>query len=87
MEIANEVECKDALSYALSMGITLGDQINTLITGSWDHVPMGCSYQANGDGAFHFNLRDESELEMEELEDTPSGFQDGTFKMICRRGK
>jgi len=85
-EINSEAECRDALRFALAMGITLGDR-DQLITGSWDHVPMGCSYQANGDGAFHFNLKDESELEMEELEDTPSGFQDGTFKMICRRGR
>ena len=66
------------------MGINPG---RPLQTGDWDELPMGCSYQADGDGAFHFNTRDESDLEMEEDEVTPGRFHDGEFKMICRQGK
>ena len=72
----NEVDCRDALSYALSMGITLGTR-DKLITGSWDHVPSGCSYEAGKDGAFHFNRKTVSNA---------VNFMDGTFKMICRQG-
>ena len=66
------------------MGINPG---RPLQTEEWDEKPMGCSYEAGGDGAFHFNTRDESDWEMEEDEVTPGRFQDGEFKMICRQGK
>ena len=76
-EITNEVECKDALRYASSLGITLGNR-NTLVEGSWNHVPRQCSYQANGDQAFHFN-RNETK--------NASGFLNGGYRMICKKGK
>ena len=76
-EIITEDECKDALKYAPSLGISLGDR-DTLQTGSWDHVPHQCSYQANGDQAFHFNLKETVNA---------SHFINGGYKMICKKGK
>jgi len=85
MEISNEGECRDAVRYALSMNITLGERKSlrgilekTLITGSWDHIPSGCSYDASGNGTLYFNQKEVTNA---------AGFMDGTYKMICKREK
>ena len=72
-EITDAEDCRDALSYAAALGITLGSR-NTLVgPGNWSNVPKGCSYQATGDQAFHFNEKD--------------GKNNGGYRMICKRGK
>ena len=75
-EITTEDECRNALGYASSIGITLGSR-NTLQAGSWGHVPYQCSYQAGGDQAFHFNRRETSNVD---------SFLTGGYKMICKQG-
>ena len=75
-EITTEDECRSALKYASSIGITLQERKN-LKTGSWDHVPYQCSYQAGGDQAFHFNHKEPSNGDQ---------FLDGFYKMICKQG-
>ena len=75
-EITTEDECRSALKYASSIGITLQNR-RTLKTGSWSHVPYQCSYQAGGDQAFHFNRKETNNVDY---------FLDGMFKMICKKG-
>ena len=73
-EITDANDCRDAVRYAVALGITLESR-NTLVgPGDWSHVPSGCSYQANGDQAFHFNRKDSSD-----------GLQ--KYRMICKKGK
>ena len=76
MEITTEDECRDALGYAASLGITLGSR-KTVVAGSWNNLPYQCSYQAIGDQAFHFNRKP-----------TRNGkdFFTGAYKMICKQG-
>ena len=71
-EITEAKDCTHALGFAEALSITL-EARNTLVSGSWDHVPSGCSYQAVGDQAFHFNEN--------------NGNNDGTYYMICKQGK
>ena len=71
-QITDAEDCRDAVSYASALSITLGSR-NTLISGYWGHVPKGCSYLAGHDHAFHFNTND--------------GINDGGYRMICKRGK
>ena len=53
-EITEVDDCRDAVGYASALGITL--RARTFAgPGNWGHVPSGCSYQAVGDQAFHFN--------------------------------
>ena len=53
-EITEADDCRDAVGYASALGITL--RARTFAgPGNWGHVPSGCSYQAVGDQAFHFN--------------------------------
>ena len=75
-EITTEDECRSALSYASSIGITLQLR-KDLKTSSWSHVPYQCSYQAGGDQAFHFNHQETSNVD---------NFLDGYYKMICKKG-
>ena len=88
MEIASKAECGDATIQItireILSGIITKENLRTpdrqkLLTGSWKHVPSGCSYQAIGDGAIHFNQDPHEALDA-------AGFADGTFKMICRQG-
>ena len=72
-EITEAEDCIDALRFAGALGITLQAR-NNLVSGNWNHVPSGCSYQAVGDQAFHFNLNDSS-----------NGLHQ--YKMICKQGK
>ena len=83
-EIISESTCEDALQYAPLLGITLNNRY-TLIKGSLTNipgyrhiVPYQCSYQSNGDQAFHFNSQETSDA---------TGFNAGWYKMICRTGK
>ena len=72
-QITDAEDCRDAVSYASALSITLGSR-NTLVgPGDWGHVPKGCSYLAGHDHAFHFNTKD--------------GINDGGYRMICKRGK
>ena len=86
MDIASEAECRDAnqqiIIREILSGIITQENRRTperegLLTGSWNHVPSGCSYQAIGDGALHFNRKPVSDA---------VNFVDGTFKMVCRQG-
>ena len=70
-EITTFDECKDALSFATPLGITLGARNNVVGPGNWGHVPIGCSYQATGDQAYHFNQRDGNI---------------GGYRLICKQG-
>ena len=55
-EITEVDDCRDAVGYASALGITL--RARTFAgPGNWGHVPSGCSYQAVGDQAFHFNQK------------------------------
>ena len=73
-EITDAEDCREAVSYAAALRITLGSR-NTLIgPGTWAWVPKGCSYEAVGDQAFHFNEKDSS-----------NGLDH--YRMICKRGK
>ena len=72
-DITEAEDCRDALGFATALGITL-EARNTLVSGSWDHVPSGCSYVAAGDQAFHFNERNNRN-------------GDGRFYRICKQGK
>ena len=76
-EITTEEECKNALAEVYLLGISLGSRKN-LVSGSWNHVPYQCSYQANGDKAFHFNQKEVSDVKE---------FKNGMYKMICRKGE
>ena len=75
-EITTEEECKNAMKEVYLLGITLGSRKN-LVVGSWNHVPYQCSFQSNGDQAFHFNQKEVSDVKE---------FQNGMYKMICRKG-
>ena len=72
-EITTAEECRDALGFAAALGITL-EARNHLVSGSWDYVPGGCSYQAIGDQAFHFNQNNGN-----------AGLHQ--YNMICKQGK
>ena len=72
-EITEADDCRDALGFATELGITLQAR-NTLVSGNWNHVPSGCSYQAVGDQAFHFNNNDST-----------NGLHE--YNMICKQGK
>jgi hypothetical protein len=48
-----EAECLAAAQNALPADVTQGR--TTLQSGSWSHVPAGCSVQSGGDWAAHFN--------------------------------
>ena len=76
-EITTEEECDRALKRATDLEINLQDR-NHLVTGKWGHVPHQCSYQHNGDQAFHFNNRQTKNA---------SGFVNGAYHMICKKGK
>ena len=72
-EITAAEECREALGFAAALGITL-EARNHLVSGSWDYVPGGCSYQAIGDQAFHFNQNNGN-----------AGLHQ--YNMICKQGK
>ena len=73
-EITEVDDCRDAVGYAAALGITLGNRKTLVGPGKWGHVPSGCSYQAGGDQAFHFNKKDSS-----------NGLDN--YRMICKEGK
>ena len=75
-EITTENGCDDALKWASELGISLQNR-KQLVAGSWTHVPHQCSYQSQGDQAFHFNNK-----QVENARD----FLNGWYKMICRKG-
>ena len=77
-EITTAEECTDALKWHLELGLNVVKR-TALQEGSWDYVPYGCSYQAGGDSAFHWNKMYQNRL------DVPS-FINGNYKMICRKG-
>ena len=73
-EITEVDDCRDAVGYASALGITL--RARTFAgPGNWGHVPSGCSYQAVGDQAFHFNQKVGSSNGLHQ------------YKMICKQGK
>ena len=77
-EITTANECKDALRYASSLGITLQNR-TTLVEGFFSSdsnlgVAYQCSYQADGDQSFHFNWDKTVQ-------------NDGGYNMICKKGK
>ena len=76
--ITTQEECESALHLAEDFGITLAGR-TSLISGSWSNVPSGCSYQAGGDNAFHFNSRTGIT--------TVANFNSGFYGMICKKGK
>ena len=77
-EITTAEECADALKWSLELGLNVVKRTG-LVEGSWTYVPYGCSYQATGDHAFHWNTKYLNRV------DVPS-FMNGGYKMICRKG-
>ena len=72
-EITEADDCRNAVRYAVELGIKLESR-NTLVgPGNWGWVPSGCSYQADGDQAYHFNQKDSS-----------NGLRQ--YRMICKEG-
>merc|ERR1719408_1084980 len=48
----------------------------TLVAGSWDHVPAGCSVQSDGDWASHYNRRG-----------SPSASRGNEYSPVCQEAK
>ena len=70
-EITTQEDCESAFKQAYQLEIY---PIRTnLVSGTWGRVPYQCSYQHNGDGAFHWNTK---------ATGTGSG-----YRMICKIGK
>ena len=82
-EITTQDECNEALTWASALQINLSGR-KQLITGSWDHVPYQCSYQAGGDQSFHFNQA--FHFNLQQTNDVPD-FINGGYIMICKKGK
>ena len=76
-EITTQSDCDSALQHAEELGITLSSR-NTLVVGSWATLPYQCSYQHNGDQAFHFNSMQTNDA---------ADFLNGGYHMICKNGK
>ena len=76
-EIKTAEECNDALKWATQLGITLQSR-TSLVNGYWGHVPYQCSYQYNGDQAFHFNNRKSNNR---------NNLLGGRYRMLCKKGK
>ena len=72
-EIKDIEDCRNAVRYAVELGIKLESRKTLVGPGNWGWVPSGCSYQAVGDQAFHFNQKDSS-----------NGLQQ--YRMICKKG-
>ena len=77
-EIRTKEECRSAMQYALTMGITLRSR--KFVHGNWGWVPFGCSYQAGGGQAFHFNKLSTTFTRGK----GPLG--SGFYRMICKKG-
>jgi len=60
----------EAQADALTGGHHQGRQ--SLVIGSWGHVPFGCSLQSGGDWAAHYNFY-------------PSGRNDGGYSLVCSK--
>ena len=69
-EITTKDECESAFKQATQLDIY--PVRKSLQSGSWSHVPYRCSYQHEGDGAFHWN--------------TKEGKQND-YRMICKIGE
>ena len=67
-EITTEEECESALKQATQLEIY--PVRKSLVSGSWTGVPHQCSYQHEGDEAFHWN--------------TNSQGQQNNYRMICK---
>ena len=76
-EITTEDECREALKWTKKLWITPLNR-TSLVTGFWRHVPYQCSYQYNGDKAFHFNYQKSN---------NPQSLLGGSYRMICKKGK
>ena len=76
-EITTEDECREALKWTKKLWITPLNRTN-LVTGFWSHVPYQCSYQRDGDKAFHFNYQKSK---------NPQSILRGSYRMICKKGK
>ena len=76
-ELTTEDECREAMKWKKKLGITPLNR-TSLVTGSWWHVPYQCTYKYHGDNAFHFNYKKSH---------NPTSFHDGSYRMICYKGK
>ena len=72
-EITTPDECKNAMTFATSLGISLMPA-KPLVIGDYDHVPFQCSVQAGGHGdqVMIFNQKETNVT--------------GTNRMICKKG-
>jgi hypothetical protein len=69
-----EEACDAAAKSVLPPDATQGRP--TLVAGSWDHVPSGCSVQSDGDWASHYNRRG-----------SPSASRGAEYSPVCQEAK
>ena len=75
-EITTPDECKNAMTFATSLGINLRPSKQLVISERY-HVPFQCSVQLGGDQIMIFKPKETSNTE---------NIVGGSYRMICKKG-